>query len=271
MLTVLWAFLIPFSSTINITTNGIDERQTPSIVDERIFPFSSRYDIKVRVVVEYLSYEYEKDKVFMMLATKADDIVKEIDNCNKIFETVPIRLVLDEISYQRYDLSWFRFFIDAIKSEDHISIYYLLPHDFPYSGLSSAPWEELPFGILLASSRDDWTLAHEVGHYFGLLHIFGTNDYCEDTPTWSSQCECPDDECGEHCGNIMNYCDNLPKTITDCQVERMRRFLRSSRRSHVVKSDEKRQINIQQIYETFIETITKCPEDPGEKTVKNNN
>ncbi len=77
------------------------------------------------------------------------------------------------------------------------------------------------------------TLTHEIGHYLGLLHLWGTgecatNDYCEDTPAM-------DKAFGSTCGepgmpqNFMTYSHDAQMNLfTNDQIERMHYVLENS-------------------------------------------
>ncbi|MDB4315374.1 choice-of-anchor J domain-containing protein [Cyclobacteriaceae bacterium] len=95
------------------------------------------------------------------------------------------------------------------------------------------------------------TLTHEVGHYFGLRHIWGNqqncgaDDYCEDTPLQSTSYSgaCPSDaaiscETSDMYSNFMNYTDDACMNIfTQNQKERMHVVLNHSpRRNTLVHS-----------------------------------
>ena len=80
------------------------------------------------------------------------------------------------------------------------------------------------------------TLVHEMGHYFNLMHTFGTScsanaDRCTDTPAQSQPhyyCDHSTDTCSGTAGmdpvwNFMDYSeDSCMVRFTACQVERMR-------------------------------------------------
>lgn len=122
-----------------------------------------------------------------------------------------------------------------------MSIHYMLPNDFPFSGLSSFPWKPYTRGILLGFGCSDTTLAHEIGHYFGLLHTFNEeffeSDLVDDTPKQSAS-KCEGEEGGTpNCKNILSYCDHFPKCVTPGQIKRMRRFLRASRTNHLASNE----------------------------------
>lgn len=94
------------------------------------------------------------------------------------------------------------------------------------------------------------TTSHEVGHFFGLRHIWGdednctADDYCADTPiAFTANSGCPDegfDSCEDSEGtdmfqNYMDYTDDLCLNIfTADQKERMLAVLANSPRRHAL-------------------------------------
>jgi len=95
------------------------------------------------------------------------------------------------------------------------------------------------------------TLTHEIGHYLGLIHVWGDQqdcfgtDYCDDTPSQSgavercprirNTCSTPD---GDLIPNYMQYSDDTcMHMFTNDQVLRMRRVLRNApRRTSLLNS-----------------------------------
>ena len=96
------------------------------------------------------------------------------------------------------------------------------------------------------------TATHEVGHYLGLVHIWGQNtedcsdtDYCNDTPTSKGpnyDCKnayntCPDLAGNDMTENYLNYSnDACMNTFTNEQVGRMRTVLQSSPRRQLIRT-----------------------------------
>ncbi len=93
-------------------------------------------------------------------------------------------------------------------------------------------------------------LTHELGHFLGLIHIWGrvlgdcaSDDGCEDTPASAGPISgCPVEEVS--CGNVLmveNFMDNsggqCQDKFTPCQIQRMRQALvRSPRRFALLNS-----------------------------------
>ncbi|MEM7654514.1 MAG: M43 family zinc metalloprotease [Bacteroidota bacterium] len=94
------------------------------------------------------------------------------------------------------------------------------------------------------------TMTHEVGHWLGLLHIWGdgpcgTDDNCPDTPeAIDPHYDCPDERT-EACGdanfyeNYMDYTDDVCMNLfTSCQRSRMRTVIQvGERRVSLLNSD----------------------------------
>jgi PKD repeat protein len=96
------------------------------------------------------------------------------------------------------------------------------------------------------------TATHEIGHFLGLIHIWGDtncgNDYCQDTPTHqNSNSGCPSHPKPNNCGtndemfeNFMDYSHDVCMNIfTKNQVERMEAVLSISPRRKTLKDSDR--------------------------------
>jgi hypothetical protein len=158
-------------------------------------------------------------------------------------------------------------------SEDYLNIY--IADLTGYLGWASFPFSDLP-GItdinnnrLVDAVAIDYvylgnnpnaanfesygrTLTHEIGHFFGLRHLWGdengcgSDDYCDDTPLQSASydSQCPSEavnSCSSNdmYSNYMNYTDDACMNIfTSNQKERMRIVLENSpRRKSLINSN----------------------------------
>ncbi len=104
------------------------------------------------------------------------------------------------------------------------------------------------FGEFFADFALGRSATHEIGHFLGLLHIWGSggcssDDYCSDTPpavTDSAGCPTEQESCDtpDMFENYLDYSDDICMNIfTNCQVSRMRTVLTESpRRASLVNS-----------------------------------
>lgn len=213
-------------------------------------PEQNVYNIRTRIVIEFMNFNLknnQEDEEYSILytdilervnvqayvyAVKIDEIKNQIRLANNIYKN--INFSVQEIIFKKSSLKFEDLEKDALEHPNYLSIYYMLPNNFDkeLSGLSSAPWERNKhMGIFISKSIDEYTLSHEIGHYFGLCHTF-TEDHCNDTPAQTN--ELCTDESQPNCGNIMNYCPHLPKKITQEQKDRMIGFIRKERSNHVM-------------------------------------
>ncbi|KAF2756815.1 hypothetical protein EJ05DRAFT_44740 [Pseudovirgaria hyperparasitica] len=99
---------------------------------------------------------------------------------------------------------------------------------------------------------------HEIGHWFGLLHVFGTGDpssctrdadFISDTPLqWAATRGCPDKEPSlckksgpDNLHNYMNYVDDRclqGEGFTELQAVRMRRMWKNYRKTHLTAEEK---------------------------------
>ena len=117
------------------------------------------------------------------------------------------------------------------------------------------------------------TLTHEIGHYFGLRHLWGnqqncsTDDYCIDTPYQSTSYsgECPSEtviSCGtsDMYSNYMNYTDDACMNIfTQNQKERMHAVLNHSPRRNTLLNSSALDNPIVALNDLGIKTMNATP------------
>lgn len=212
----------------------------PDEIPESVIPTQPVYHIRTRIVIDYYDVCCEDGTSMKIMQFDEDRINKAIEFTEWIYRDIAIKLdvMKCEFVYARDDYRerW----VDALQHPGYLSIYWMVPNSFPYGGLSVFPWEIFPEGILLNVRADGETLAHEIGHYFGLMHTF-IDDGCDDTPVQQF------DDCrgvlgtifnyAPNCRNIMNYCSHSQYYITKCQKERVLRYLRASRMNIVMFGD----------------------------------
>ena len=211
--------------------------QTPDLIPPDILPEPDVYTINTRILIEGQPVEIMQDGKMiegMWWARDPDDVQRDIDNAEKVYSDLGIKFHVSEISFREMNPNLLDHFIGANLHPGLMTVVYMLPNNFQWDGYSSAPWEMVNRGIIVHYLADDWTLAHEIGHYFGLLHPFA-EDYVSDTPEQESKYCTGPEHSTRNCHNIMNYCDHTPKMATPGQLERFKRFLRASRMDHFVR------------------------------------
>ncbi|WP_136667708.1 M43 family zinc metalloprotease [Flavobacterium sp. H122] len=131
------------------------------------------------------------------------------------------------------------------------------------------------------------TMTHEVGHWFGLRHIWGDascgDDYCADTPTaHAANYDCPavvncDNTGNEMVENYMDYTDDSCMNIfTQNQKDRMIVIINNADRRKTLKASIKNspillvsndaEIKIEKV---FVGITNKCTNDPRKITLTN--
>ena len=217
---------------------GTGDMKTPEEVPVTEVSDLDVYPIRTRIIIEGqpIKVNHKGEEITAMWWAKSiEDIRRDLDIGEKLFESVKIKFVVTEVSYREFQPNVLRYWIDANNQTGLLSVVYMLPSAFDFDGYSSAPWEAVNRGIVIHYRADKWTLAHEVGHYFGLMHPF-VDDFVEDTPIQKrTYCSGPVNSTS-NCHNLMNYCDHDPKHITPGQIDRFRRFLRATRVDHLTRA-----------------------------------
>ncbi len=231
-----WLVAIMIACTSCLTIRKRDF-STPAPVHKEL----KEYYIRTRIVIEYASAAVQnregKDTGNMIIfAEHFNTIMRELKFTEKIFSPVNMKFHVTKVEYKLYGDRDPELLADATKYPNYMTIYFRLPRaNKQFDGLSGAPYGGMhPYGILLAYIHQPWTLAHEVGHYFGLLHTFSKDDQCDDTPEEKFTGICVKIDGTLNCRNLMTYCLHRQKYVTQDQTERMKRFLRSRRRNTVI-------------------------------------
>jgi len=227
------------SSIENSTALGFSEvdKRTPDPILIDVLPEPNLYHINTRVIIEGQPVQVTQDGQIiegMWWAREPSAVRRDFDNAEKIYEKIGIKFHISELSFKEMDPSLLEHFIQANMHPDQMTVVYMLPNIFPWDGYSSAPWETVNRGIIIHYLADEWTVAHEIGHYFGLLHPF-SEDYVDDTPEQKTKYCVGKEHSTANCHNIMSYCDHKPKQVTLGQLDRFKRFLRAKRMDHCVR------------------------------------
>jgi hypothetical protein len=107
------------------------------------------------------------------------------------------------------------------------------------SGLSKLPYWENCRGVRVCGPRlERYLLAHEFGHYFGLMHTFHPGgDNINDTPDGPGDIFLAGTTADPNCNNIMTYTsDDSERNFTPGQINMMRRFCMGFRVGEIYSS-----------------------------------
>jgi len=262
---------LPPDRSEKVSIFGSKESQLPPVVSPSQYPIHRFYHIRTRIVIEFYHLRggnspLEDDEIgennnreMTFYGSEASHVYLELKNAEAVFRDVGLKFDIEEIAFKPANVQWQKYFDDAKSHPDFMSIYCMLPNTCPMAGISSFPWYERKYGIVLAPNRSDWSLAHEIGHYFGLLHTFD-EDYCDDTPpqripcmAFSEKCPfpIPPGETDENCCNLMDWCVHTPKYVTPDQIERMRRYIRTMRRECIIEEPHDRFLELINIMESI--------------------
>jgi hypothetical protein len=184
----------------------------------------------IDVTVEKTSHEVFqvpfKEAFTVTLTKKEEDFISWIAKVNQKFEPSGIQFYLrnyQEIPQQKLDnKNYFTLLSYYSDNQDAIQIYYYCNPSI-LSGISSFPWEKQSNFIYLtwqhSDSSNSYTLAHELGHYFGLRHPFDPKNDISDVDFFETE-----DDSRYGYPNIMNYTtfDFNYLNFTQGQLERMR-------------------------------------------------
>jgi hypothetical protein len=208
--------------------------QTPEVIPSSVLPDPDVYPITTRIIIEGQPIQFDNDGEqieAMWWARRSEQVKRDLENTEQIYADIGIKFVVTEVSYREFNPNIMQHFIDANIHKGIMTVVYMLPNGFVWDGMSSAPWEPITRGIILHYLADEWTLAHEIGHYFGLKHSF-EDDLVDDTPEQEQRYCAGPESSTPNCRNIMNYCDHTPKYVSPGQIDRFKRFLRSKRMDH---------------------------------------
>ena len=222
-------------SILGFTAADMNE---PDCIPVDILPEPDVYSISTRVIIEGQPVQVSQEEETiegMWWARQSEDVRRDLDHAEKIYEEIGIKFHITEMSFREMAPNFLNHFIDANMHSGQMTVVYMLPNGFEWDGYSSAPWELVNRGIIINYLADEWTVAHEIGHYFGLLHPFD-EDLVDDTPEQTSKYCTGEEHVTPNCHNIMSYCNHEPKHVTPEQLDRFSRFLRAKRMDHFTRA-----------------------------------
>lgn len=221
-------------SSISQQSENILSYQAPEVkgIDEAFEDIRSvqvpqpPYFVRIRFVVE-------RDKNGK-LARTSEQIGRDLEIAKELYAPMLLDFVVIEAIEIAYDetISIRDYRYNATLHSNSISIYYIFGNrSLTPEGLSAFPWGEDSHGILINGKyANSSTLAHEIGHYFGLYHTFEEgnrkDDYVMDTYSeeqWESMHN--GDKPYSHYKNLMNYSQSDETRLTRGQLERIRFYL----------------------------------------------
>ena len=222
---------------------------------------SDLYYIRTRIVVEVIGGAAAKN---------INEIIEDLWFAEKIYSDLGIKFIISEMSLADPNQEWDGYSdLDSVKYENTMSIYYTfskkyIPGKSPIVGMGMFPWYKNPNGICINGHLSETnTLAHEVGHFFGLYHTFGVGEFKEDFVDDTLNEQEYLDKIGEDAfykeyNNIMNYhWFGKNSFVTDGQINRMRHYLLKDRKSMIMDGDLRDSPNSLNIFKELFKDIPK--------------
>lgn len=209
-----------------------------------------KYEIRTRIVIEQKMYQDPETKQKYIVEVSDEFIRDSFAQANVIYAKIGVHFTIMKKEYRIYDknisdknqelLDLDVYLEDAKKFPDYMSVYFVHPGHPGWrvmNGFSMMPWvQKYSYGIIIAENpfiTDSYCLAHEIGHYFGLLHTFEKDDLVNDTPTQvKTNIMINEDKTNED--NVMNYSNKQIQKLTPGQYERFLFFLRTTRKNTII-------------------------------------
>ena len=212
-----------------------------------------RLYVPVDVYVDCFIFEISSDSEFKKVVVCSVDpgkLTEEFNQLNLSFSDLNIEFVIHNIipvtqelcvsSAQEFEEKWQAAIVDRnLQDEETLcnivanldksvcSLFVQFDLGPNVSGLSKLPYWENCHGIRVCGPRlVKYLLAHEFGHYFGLMHTFHPGgDNIFDTPNGPADMSLVGTPADPNCSNIMTYTfEDTERSFTSGQIDMMRRF-----------------------------------------------
>jgi hypothetical protein len=211
--------------------------------------------------VEVVVFQIKDNTKMSIPSAKSDRFYEEMFLLNYSFsdiniefvvgKIVPIKIIINFDSEEEFEKKWKEEFIKIISSEtlcmheeianskkNRCSVFLKFFLGPGVQGLSKMPYWENSKGIrFLGLMKDKYVMAHEFGHYFGLMHTFNEfGDFVADTPDGPDSVFKLGTDLDPNCNNIMTYSqkdDQEEKIFTKGQIDYMKKFATSFRYSEL--------------------------------------
>jgi hypothetical protein len=236
------SFTLEITSPANFSECGMEDPDIGEVkqflADLNVQQTSSSFENIYEIPVVYTVVKSEAGAMPNWAMTPAL-FVEHLNYVNDVFDNGMVfylceyRVIEDDLYYNIYPgtLQQFIDLADTYNVENAVNIYTVNTLTYSMgqvSGVGSFPWA--PFNCLVINAQGQDLLAHELGHYFGLLHTHADGIRIAPDNSWNpyiseefcSCCDCDDPEiqycldCDEDCDcNAFNSGDFIDDTPVD--------------------------------------------------------
>lgn len=154
----------------------------------------------------------------------------EIRIVEAIYAPINLHIIIEEIEFLNL---WMPKDIqeDAQLHKETLNIYFThIPLEMEINGWSGMPFNPYGYQVVVGQLRLPTTLAHEIGHYFGLFHTYLKTDLVEDTLPPNKWDTNPAEAHNMKYRNIMGHASIFRTYLTDGQLERVEYYARRHRK-----------------------------------------